>query len=60
VKLFQITTNPPPIAVPLRIVTGNITIDKNIVAVIDKTGEVFISSEAQIKAGFGIYISGVY
>ena len=60
VKLFQITTNPPPVAVPLRIVTGNITVDKNIMAFIDKTGEVFICSEAQILGGYGIYISGVY
>ena len=60
VKLFQITTNPPPVAVPLRIITCNITIDKNIMAFIDKTGEVFICSEAQILAGYGIYISGVY
>ena len=32
----------------------------NIMAFIDKTGEVFICSEAQILGGNGIYISGVY
>ena len=60
VKIFEIKSVVPPVAVALKILTGDYAIDKSIRAFIDKSGEVLLCCESPLRMGYGVYISGIY